>query len=270
MFGNTYYNQTTRRYVAVFGTLFNDITISRQDNSGTTIQTMKVPVNYGPMQKFHSKLEQDPNLRAPAITLPRITFEITGMTYDGERTLTSLTRHRKASATDNNSYNTQFSPTPYNIEFQLNIMTKYTEDGSKILEQIIPFFKPEFTPTVKLIDDLDMYFDIPVVLNSVATEDTYEGSYEERRALIWTLNFTMKAYFFGPVVTKKVIKFTEISTYNGLTENTAGNIALENVTVQHGLTANGTPTTDINETVAYDEINNLDDWDYVVQIEDAV
>ena len=270
MFGNTYYNQTTRRYVAVFGTLFNDITISRQDNSGTTIQTMKVPVNYGPMQKFLSKLEQDPNLRAPAITLPRITFEITGMTYDGERTLTSLTRHRKASATDNNSYNTQFSPTPYNIEFQLNIMTKYTEDGSKILEQIIPFFKPEFTPTVKLIDDLDMYFDIPVVLNSVATEDTYEGSYEERRALIWTLNFTMKAYFFGPVVTKKVIKFTEIGTYNGLTENTAGNIALENVTVQPGLTANGTPTTDINETVAYDEINNLDDWDYVVQIEDAV
>ena len=270
MFGNTYYNQTTRRYVAVFGTLFNDITISRQDNTGATIQTMKVPVSYGPMQKFLAKLEQDPNLRAPAITLPRITFEIVGMSYDGERTLTGLTRHKKPRTADDNTYNTQFAPAPYNIEFQLNIMTKFTEDGSKILEQIIPFFKPEFTPTVKLIDDLEMYFDIPVVLTSITTEDTYEGSYEERRALIWTLNFTMKAYFFGPVVTKKVIKFTEIGTYNGLTENTAGNIALENVTVQPGLTANGTPTTDINETVAYDEINNLDDWDYVVQIEDAV
>lgn len=197
MFGSTFYNETTRRYVAVFGTLFNDITISRKDNSGTTIQTMKVPVNYGPMQKFLARLEQDPSLTAPAMTLPRITFEITGMAYDGERVLTGLTRNRAPKTTDNNSYNTQFTPTPYNIEFQLNIMTKYTEDGSKILEQILPYFKPEFTPTVKLVDDLDMYFDIPVVLTSVSTEDTYDGSFEDRRALIWTLSFTMKAYYFG-------------------------------------------------------------------------
>ena len=266
MFGNTYYNQTTRRYVAVFGTLFNDITISRQDNSDTTIQTMKVPVNYGPMQKFLAKLEQDPNLRAPAMTLPRISFEIVGMSYDGERVLTGLTRHKKPRTTDDNTYNTQFAPTPYNIEFQLNIMTKFTEDGSKILEQIIPFFKPEFTPTVKLIDDLEMYFDIPVILTSITTEDTYEGSYDDRRALIWTLSFTMKAYYFGPTVTKKVIKFTKIATYNGLTSNTS----LESVLVQPGLTANGTPTSKLSETVAYGEINNLDDWAYIVRIEDTV
>ena len=265
MLGTTFYNQTTRRYVAVFGTLFNDITISRQDNSGTTIQTMKVPVNYGPMQKFLVKLEQDPNLRAPAITLPRITFEIIGMSYDGERTLTSLTRHKKPRTADDNTYNTQFAPVPYNIDFQLNIMSKYTEDGSKILEQILPFFKPEFTPTVKLIDDLDMYFDIPVILNSITTEDTYEGSYDDRRALIHTLTFTMKAYYFGPTTTKKVIKFVEVEMHNGLTSNTS----LETITVQPGLTANGTPTTDINSTVPYLEINNLDDWAYIVSIEDT-
>lgn len=266
MFGSTFYNETTRRYVAVFGTLFNDITISRKDNSGTTIQTMKVPVNYGPMQKFLARLEQDPSLTAPAMTLPRITFEITGMSYDGDRVLTGLTRNRAPKATDNNSYNTQFTPTPYNIEFQLNIMTKYTEDGSKILEQILPYFKPEFTPTVKLVDDLDMYFDIPVVLTSVSTEDTYDGSFEDRRALIWTLSFTMKAYYFGPVLQKKVIKFVNVQTYDGLTANTS----LESIHVQPGLTANGTPTTNINNTVSYNDINFIDNWDYIVQIVDTV
>lgn len=260
-----FYNETTRRYVAIFGTLFNDITISRKNNAGTTIQTMKVPVNYGPMQKFLAKLEQDPNLTAPAMTLPRITFEIIGMTYDGERVLTNLTRHRMPRASDDNSYNAQFTPTPYNIEFQLNIMTKFTEDGSKILEQILPYFKPEFTPTVKLIDALDMYFDVPIILSSITTEDTYEGSYEERRALIWTLSFTMKGYYFGPVTTKKVIKFVKANLYNELTANTA----LERVTVRPGLTSTGLPTTDINNTVNYSLINFDDDWDYIVTIEDT-
>jgi hypothetical protein len=259
-----FYNETTRRYVAIFGTLFNDITISRKNNAGTTIQTMKVPVNYGPMQKFLAKLEQDPNLTAPAMTLPRITFEIIGMTYDGERVLTNLSRHKMPISNNDNSYNTQFTPTPYNIDFQLNIMTKFTEDGSKILEQIIPYFKPEFTPTVKLIDTLDMYFDVPIVLTSITTEDTYEGSYDERRALIWTLSFTMKAYYFGPVTTKKVIKFVTAKLYNELTANTA----LEKVVTRPGLTSTGLPSTDINNTVNYSQINFDDDWDYIVTIED--
>ena len=259
-----FYNETTRRYVAIFGTLFNDITISRKNNAGTTIQTMKVPVNYGPMQKFLAKLEQDPNLTAPAMTLPRITFEIIGMTYDGERVLTNLSRHKMPISNNDNSYNTQFTPTPYNIDFQLNIMTKFTEDGSKILEQIIPYFKPEFTPTVKLIDTLDMYFDVPIVLTSITTEDTYEGSYDERRALIWTLAFTMKGYYFGPVTAKKVIKFVTAKVYNELTANTA----LEKVVTRPGLTSTGLPSTDINNTVNYSQINFDDDWDYIVTIED--
>ena len=259
-----FYNETTRRYVAVFGTLFNDITISRKNNAGTTIQTMKVPVNYGPMQKFLAKIEQDPNLTAPAMTLPRITFEIIGMTYDGERVLTNLTRHKMPISNNDNSYNTQFTPTPYNIEFQLNIMTKFTEDGSKILEQILPYFKPEFTPTVKLVDTLDMYFDVPIVLTSITTEDTYEGSFDERRALIWTLSFTMKGYYFGPVTTKKVIKFVTAKVYNELTANTA----LEKVVTRPGLTSTGLPSTDINNTVNYSQINFDDDWDYIVVIED--
>jgi hypothetical protein len=264
MFGTSFYNETTRRYVAVFGTLFNDIRITRKDNSNTSIQTMTVPVNYGPMQKFLARLEQDPDLTAPQITLPRMAFEITGMSYDCERNLTPMNRYTKAIGTNDSSFNTRYTPAPYNITFQLNIMTKFQEDGTKIVDQILPYFKPDFTPTVKLLDDMDIYLDIPIVLDNVSMEDTYEGNFEQRRSLIWTLNFTLKGYYFGPAVEKKVIKFAKANFYTSLTANTQE----EYVTVQPGLTANGMPTQDITQTVAYANINFDDDWDYITQIED--
>ena len=211
MYGNHFYNETTRRYVAVFGTLFNDIVISRK--SGTaTVQQMKVPINYAPMQKILAKIDQDAQLNAPAITLPRMSFEMTGMTYSPDRKLTSVTKLVKASAADG-TMTTMFAPAPYDIEFQLNIMTKYNEDGTKIIEQILPFFTPDCTVSVKLIDELSTYFDIPLVLNSVSQEDTYEGDFQTRRAMIWTLNFTMKGYFFGPVANKKQITFVDADIY---------------------------------------------------------
>lgn len=263
MFGNSFYNQTTRRYVAIFGTLFNDISIGRSNNSGVETQRFKVPVNYGPMQKFLSKLEQDPELRSQAITLPRISFELTSMQYDGERKLTNrLLNKKQVVAADR--VRTQFTPAPYNLNFQLNIMTKYLEDGTKILEQILPFFKPEFTVTAKMIDDMDLLVDIPIVLNSVSTEDTYEGSYEERRALIWTLDFTLKGYYYGPTSDKKVIKFANTNVYSSMTATQP----VERVTVQPGLTANGQPTTSIANTVPYADIKIDDDWAYIVQIVD--
>ena len=264
MFGLRFYNETTRRYVAIFGSLFNDLVIYRRDNNGDIKQTIKVPIAYGPMQKFLAKLDQDPNLQAPAILLPRISFEITGMNYDGERKLTSSFRNSVSIPTDNGSYKTTLTPTPYNLQFDLTIMTKYMEDGTKIIEQILPFFKPEFTPSVKLLDDLEHYIDVPIVLNSVSTEDTYEGSFEERRALIWTLSFTMKGWYFGPTTNKKVIKFSKVNMYESLTANDA----FETVTTQPGLTANGEPTTDITQTIPYADINVEDDWDYIVTIID--
>lgn len=226
---------------------------------------MTIPVNYGPIQKFLARLEQDPSLTAPQITLPRMTFEITGMTYDPVRNLTPMNKYAKNMTTNDASFNASYTPAPYNITFQLNIMTKFQEDGTKIVEQILPFFKPDFTPTVKLLDDLDLYFDIPIVLDNISMEDTYEGSYEQRRALIWTLTFTMKAYYFGPVTQKKIIKFATVNAYPDMDANTPYQI----VTVQPGLTANGLPTTNINNTVPYANINFEDNWDYIVQIEDA-
>lgn len=265
MFGNRFYHQTTRRYVATFGTLFNDIHITRNDNSGTKIQEMKVPIHYGPYQKFLSRLEQDPNLTAPAITLPRMSFNLVNMTYDPSRKLSSLVRNSTPVSGVTNTLNSQFAAIPYNMNFELNIMTKYAEDGTKILEQIIPFFTPDFTPSVKLLDDLDMTLDIPIILESIESEDTYEQGYQERRSLTWRLGFTMKGYFFGPVSQKKVIKFVEANMHDSLTSTDA----FEKITIQPGLTANGDPTTDINQTVPYADIEFEDNWDYIVRIEDA-
>lgn len=263
MFGHRFYHQTTRRYVAIFGTLFNDISITRKNNSGVQQQIMKVPLNYGPMQKFLSRTQQDPEFRAPAITLPRMSFQLVSMTYDGERKLANSTMFTKRVPTSPNGISAQYTPAPYNLEFELNIMTKYEEDGSKILEQILPFFKPEFTVTAKLIDEMDTLTDIPIVLNNVSHEDTYEGSYEERRTLIWTLSFTLKGYFFGPISEKKIIKFVDINVYDDLTANSA----VTSVTVQPGLTANGEPTTDITQTIPYTDIEFDDNWAYIVRIE---
>jgi hypothetical protein len=266
MFGTNFYHESLKRYVAVFGTIFNDIQISRKDNSSNTVQTLSVPINYGPIQKFLARLVQDPNLTAPAITLPRMSFEITDMRYDGSRKLTNMTRNYNASATDPNQFTTMFTPAPYNLEFELNLMTKYIEDGNQIVEQILPYFKPEFTPTVRIVDDLPIDLDIPIILNSVKHVDTYdEGNFENRRALIWTFNFTMKAYFFGPSTPKKIIKFAQSNMYYDTNSNT--NIS-EVIVVQPGLDANGNPTTSLDNTIPYSDINFNDNWDYIVKIED--
>jgi len=219
MFGNRFYHQTTRRYVALFGTLFNDIQIERKDNSGQVVQKMKVPVHYAPMEKILARIEQDPGLNNPtAMTLPRMSFEITNMSFSPERKLTSLTKNTKVvqSDTASNTKLSQFVPAPYDLEFQLNVMTKHTEDGLKIIEQIMPFFKPDFTASVKLIDEMDMYFDVPIIMNSISMSDEYEGDFTTRRVLNWTLNFTVKGYYFGPVSSKFLIKFVEANTYEDM------------------------------------------------------
>ena len=263
MFGHRFYNETTRRYVAVFGTLFNDMVIYRRDNSGNIVQTIKVPVNYGPVQKFLSRIEQDRDLNAPAMTLPRISFEITGMSYDGERKLTNTIRNSVTNQSDAAAFRSQFSPAPYNLEFQLNIMTKFAEDGTKILEQIIPFFKPEQTLTVRLIDELDLYLDVPIILNSVSTEDIYEGDYETRRSLLWTLSFTLKGYYFGPKTDKKIIKFVEANAYDGMDDTRPP----QTLNVYPGMTAQGEPTTDPTQSVDWAEIDFEDNWAYIVEYE---
>lgn len=258
-----FYNATTRKLIAVFGTLFNNIVIYREDNEGTEQKRFLVPIAYGPVQKFLAMLQRDPEkTQKSAITLPRISFEISSMNYDPTRKLNNLQIVKSSSVEGKQLY----APSPYNIDFTLSIMAKYSEDAVKILEQILPFFKPDWNSSVKLLEEFpDLKVDIPIILNSISNEEVYEGAFEERRVVLWTLNFTMKAVYFGPSRDEgKVIKFVKVNMHESLDSTTPS----ESVIVRPGLTANGEPTTDSDESIPYQEIEFLDDWGVIHYIEE--
>ena len=213
MFNNEFYHETIRRYVVVFGTMFNDMVVHRRNAAGTIVKRLKVPIAYGPRAKFLSRIKQDPTLTKPdAISLPRMSFQIVGYNYDPARKLQTVGQMRGAVA--NTSLNgAVYNPVPYNIDFELSIYVLNAEDGTMLIEQILPFFTPEWTNTMKLVDDIDLRMDVPVVLNTINTEDTYEDAYENRRTIIHTLNFTMKGYIFGPVKNKDVILIANTRTF---------------------------------------------------------
>lgn len=249
MFGTTFGHSTIRKYVIYFGTLFNNIWLNRYDSSNVLVQNMKVPLHYGPREKFLARLDGNPDLDRPiAIQLPRMSFELTGLFYDASRKQSPLNRLTAQSPTDTGSKLYQYAPVPYNLEFQLSIMVKNAEDGTFIIEQILPYFTPEFTATLNLNPDLGLKYDVPLIFENITSEDTYEGNFEERRALIWTLTFTMKGWLFGP--TKgggKIIKEIDVNfrvppanatAQDGTTTNTVSQI---NMDIQPGLTANGQP-----------------------------
>ena len=201
MIGQYFYNQSTRNVVVAFGTLFNQIQLTKKDNSGNVIQTMKVPLAYGPKQKWLSRLTEDPNLnKKVAVTLPRIGFEISGMTYDSTRKLNKVMKVKKvADGADAEQVKSGFMPVPYNINFELYILSKNSDDALQIVEQILPYFQPEYTVTMREVPELEIIRDVPIVLNSISYEDDYEGEFTSRRSIIYTLSFTAKYYLYGPV-----------------------------------------------------------------------
>ena len=216
MFGNYFYNESMRRMTIGFGQIFNNIQIKRKNDTGKVIQTIRVPLAYGPKEKFLVRLDQQSSLnnREFAITLPRMGFDIAGITYDASRKLTRTQKFKKVkSDTDGKILDYNFSPVPYNISYNLYSFTASAEAGLQVIEQILPYFQPDFTVTVNAIPELDIKRDIPIVLNSVDYEDTYSGNFETRRAVIYTLGFTAKTYLFGPASTQKVIKTTQADTY---------------------------------------------------------
>ena len=210
MFGTHFYNETIKRAVSIFGTLFNNITLKKTKEDGTVLSIIKVPISYGPKQKFLARLQEEPNLsdnNRSAISLPRLAFELNGFEYDPTRQQNKLIRHSKSNLdTDGVNRSYQYNPAPYNLTFTLSVLAKNMNDALQIVEQILPYFQPEYTVTMKMIDSMTDTRDVPITLNSVAMEDTYEGSFEERRVIEYTLEFTMKLYFFGPVYTGSVIK----------------------------------------------------------------
>ena len=213
MLGSTFYHETMRKCVVGFGTLFNDIHITRKDSSGTVIQSMKVPLAYGAKQKFLTRLTEDPNItKTVAITLPRIGFEIGQIAYDSTRKLNKIQKVKKA-GTAGNKVDTQYMPVPYNIDFELYVMSKNSDDALQIVEQILPYFQPDYTITINDIVQMSSKRDVPIVMTGVSYEDNYEGEFAERRAIIYTMTFTAKCYLYGPIISGQVVTKVQVDQY---------------------------------------------------------
>ena len=212
MLGSTFYHQTIRKYVAAFGTLFNDINIERKNSSGAVVERVKVPLAYGPRQKWILALsETTDQRRVLGARLPRIGFALTGVNYDSVRKLNTVIRNVAANTASTGSVMSQYNPVPYNFDFELFILVNNAEDGTQILEQILPYFTPEFTVTINTIPDMGIKADVPIVLNSASQSDEYEGELATRRTIIWTLSFLLKGFVYPDVKSGTLIKSIEVN-----------------------------------------------------------
>ena len=256
MFGQVDYHSAIRKYIIMFGNMFNDIDVVRFNNAGNAVQTIRVPIAYGPKEKFLARLRQDPDMAAyVATTLPRLSFEITGFNYDPARQMNKQNRITSISS-GNNSLRSGFAPSPYSIDMSLYGMFANNEDAVQVVEQILPYFRPEWTNSVKIVPSLGIYVDVPTVLQGMTMEDTYEADFQTRRAIIYTFNFTVKGYIYGPVTNKGVITRTKIDFHIPTANTATGNVVVntsdfevERVTLTPGLLANGSPTANSSASV---------------------
>ena len=270
MFGHQYYNQVIRRYVVMFGTLFNDIIVQRFNKAGQRIQALKVPIAYGPKEKFLVRITQDPELTNQSqVSLPRMGFEMTGMQYMPDRKLSSTQRRVNTVGTtgSNNSIKTVYTPVPYDFNFSLSVFVKNADDGVQILEQILPFFTPEWTSTLKIIPEMNIKHDVPTVLQSVTTEDAYDGDFETRRSLIYNLDFLVKGYIYGPVKKSGIIKRTMVDFINSANTSLQQGTRIEKITITPGLDANGNPTANSAQSISIDNISANDNYGFAIDYE---
>ena len=210
MLGTTYYHETIRKYVAVFGTLFNDINIQRRNSAGVITEQIKVPIAYEAKDKLILRMRGVQAETSVGATLPRMGFSMTGIAYDGTRKLNTLGQIYAANtATSTSTLMKQYNPVPYNFDFELSAMVDSAEDGAQIFEQIVPFFTPEFTVSVNLVPSMNVKPDVTIILNGTTVEDSYEGDFTARREIIWTFTFQLKGYIYPDVKsgsdTKRVI-----------------------------------------------------------------
>jgi hypothetical protein len=278
MFGGPFYFGLIRKYVILMGTLLNQIRITRTDKTGNVISLLKVPITYGPKDKMLARIKQDPGIDRPTamLPLPMISFEMGKMSYDGTRKLNTI---GKMSVKDNSNiskFKYQYNPVPYNIDFKIYIYAKNAEDGTKIVEQILPYFTPDWTTTVKLIPEMEITMDIPIILTNITQTDNYDGDFTKRRAIIWQLDFVLKGYLYGPVKNSGIIKFIKTNFYIPTTDNISDGVGVtpvaERITIQPGLNANGEPINYTGRpnpntgTIPYVEIESDDDYGFITMI----
>jgi hypothetical protein len=215
MLDQRFYWGTIRKAIVAFGNMFNNINVERRDADGNIIQILKVPLSYSGKSKALARIQQRPNVddRNVQIIVPRMAFEMTTLNYDYNRKISPVQQSRAVNATTT-TLDSQYAPTPYNINVQLYVYVKNQDDGLQIIEQILPYFNPDYNLTMKSIPQLNIKNDLPIILDSVSFEDNYDGDFEDRRTIIWTLSFTMKLNFYGPVNKQGIIKKVVASTFN--------------------------------------------------------
>ena len=226
-----FYNEILRRTIISFGSLFNNMSIKQTNSSDNVVSVVKVPLGYGPTQKFLARIEQSPDLNKPtAITLPRMSFEFTGLTYDPSRkvstTQTFVVSDPSVAEGEDPKIKKAFMPVPYNMQFELSVMTKLNDDALQIVEQILPYFQPSYNLSVELVAPIKEKRDIPIILENITMEDDYTGDFTTRRVLLYTFRFTAKTYLFGPVssATKDIVKKAAISYYSGDSRSTTRDV----------------------------------------------
>lgn len=219
MFGRRFYHESLRKVVVAFGTIFNNIEIHRTNSSGDVVQKIKVPLSYSPKEKFLVRLDQQADLanREMSVTLPRMGFEISGISYDPSRKLQRIGKFKNVNTSDASKMYYQYNPVPYNISFNLYAFTATAEAGLQIIEQILPYFQPDYTVTINAIPNMGIKRDVPITLNNVNYEDSYDGAFTQRRAVNYTLGFTAKTYLYGPIYSQSVIKETQTDIYSDTT-----------------------------------------------------
>ena len=252
MLGQQFYHETMRKVVVAFGTMFNNIQLVRKDNDGNIIQTMKVPLAYGPRGKFLVRLDADADLgsKTSSITLPRIGFEINNLSYDPARKLNRVQKFRKVKGDNSDQLDTQYMPVPYNLDFEFYILAKQSDDALQIVEQILPYFQPDYTITMNDMAAMGIKKDVPVILNSISYEDDYQGEFQNRRALIYSLSFTAKFYLYGPVTSSSVIKTATVDQYTDLPDQSPKREQRYKVSVDP-ITADADDNFGFNETSSF-------------------
>lgn len=205
--GNVFYHGIIRKTIVSFGKLFSNVYIDRKEGdsvTGTTIQRLQVPLAYAPKEKWIVRIDSDPNLEGHAYTtLPRMSFEITGYSYDASR---KVGRMNTINCIKNGTSSNVFSPVPYNLDISMYVLTKTQEDALQIIEQILPTFTPEYTLAINAVPDMNIIQDVPIILNSISVQDDYDGDFQTRRFVTHTLNFTLKLNLFGGISNQGVIE----------------------------------------------------------------
>jgi hypothetical protein len=252
-----FYHEILRKTVIAFGSLFNNITIKHFDSNGNVSSVIKVPLAYGPTQKFLARLEQSPDLSKPIqMTLPRMSFELTGLTYDTSRKVSTTQSFTVKDSIDGSIIRKSYMPVPYNLQFELSIMAKLNDDALQITEQILPYFQPSYNITVELVDSINEKKDIPIILENIIMQDDYEGNFANRRVLVYTLRFTAKTYLFGPIstATKDIIKKTTISYITGESTDTPTRNVVYSSTPRAIKNYTGTVLTNLTKDIATEDI----------------